>query len=384
MVQIGLEEVKPWDNNNNNNNPRPSTSAMMIRLDPTLTTSQKLHYLKRGHTVSIGNHSTQTCDKYVIRSSKVLRNRGPSYPAQVPDIAVDAVNETHLRILIHNDILKSDTQAFKLKSGAESTSDYFNQKHLVRDYLYDMHPYYDPHDIGGTVYNRSILKIREEQRDKSNYDDDIHDKEVMEDFLEASDPIRPRSTGYSRGHLRSIAKVDTFGPADSLEKTLKRELGLLPPPNPNRYKNMPGSAKQKVRSKSSQGTRTTSLFADDKNVPQSWKVTNGGNNNDNNDNNNDDNKNTYIKPNTATGGSRQSRDNEIRGAFIPTNLMLDSNTRSLEWFKSYQKRLNDRDLLKFSKDQKLKIKLLNEKLAKKQADDLALFEASLKSKSMRV
>ena len=54
-------------------------------------------------------------------------------------------------------------------SNRKHNLDYFNQKHLVRDYLYDMHPYYDPHDIGGTVYNRSILKIRAEQeRYKSN------------------------------------------------------------------------------------------------------------------------------------------------------------------------------------------------------------------------
>jgi len=391
MVKVGdrqqQKECDPW----NVVGPRPSTSSMMIKLDPNLTTSEKLHYLKRGHTVSVASHSSQTCDKYHVRSSKVLANRGPSYPAQVPDINVETVNETHIRILMHENILKADAEAFKRKSGAESTSDYFHQKHLVRDYLYDMHPYYDPHDIGGTVYNRSILKIRAEQRCKSNNnEDDINNKEVMEDFLEAADPIRPRSTGYSRGHLRSIAKVDTFGPADSLQKTQQRELGLLPPPNIDRYKNMPGSAKQKLtmRSKTSHGSRgsssASSLFADT-NIPQSWNEQFIGNSNTDNKNDKNDKNDTYVKPHTTTGGSRQSHDKERGvGSFVPTNLMLDSNTKSLEWFKSYQKRLSDRELFKLSKQQNLKIQKENERLAKQLDNDLSMFEGSLKSKSMRV
>ena len=151
---------------------------------------------------------------------------------------------------------------------------------------------------------------------------------------------------------------------------------------------MPSSAKLKLttkRSKTSQGIRgsssASSLFADT-NAPQSWKESDLVNNSSNYV----DSSQIYIKPNTTTGGSRQSRQSRDieRGSFVPTNLMLDSNTKSLEWFKSYQKRLNDRELFKLSKAQHQKIKSINEKLAKQQADDLAIFEASLKSKSMRV
>lgn len=389
MVKPGEGELCPW-----HHHPRPSTSSMMIKLDPNLTTSEKLNYLKRGHSVSLGSHSTQTCSKYQVRSSKVLANRGPSYPAQVPDIAFDTVNETHLRILIHENILDNDHDAFKRKAGAESTSDYFNQKHLVRDYLYDMHPSYDPNDIRGTVYNRSILKIRSEQKQRgskndinndyhSNNNDELDSKSVdtLDDFL-ATDPTRPRSTGYSRGHLRSIAKVDTFGPTDSLLKSEERDSGLLPAPNTDRYKDMPSSVREKLnkrKSKSSQGLResssASSLFAD-KNVPQSWKDSGP-------ENTITKNSDTYIKPNTTSGGTRQrtSRDME---RLVPSNLLLDSNTKSWEWFRSYQKRLNDRERLKQTKEQHLKIKSMNSKLAQQQKNDLAAFEVSLKSKSMRV
>jgi len=391
MVKPGEGEICPW-----HLGPRPSTSSMMIKLDSNLSTSEKLNYLKRGHSVSLGSHSTQTCNKYFVRSSKVLANRGPSYPTQVPDIAIDTVNETHLRIIMHENILDNDHDAFKRKAGAESTSDYFNQKHLVRDYLYDMHPNYDPNDIGGTVYNRSILKIRSEQKQRSsikndnnnnnnntNNDDELDSKSVdtLEDFL-ATDPTRPRSTGYSRGHLRSIAKVDTFGPTDSLLKSEERDSGFLPAPNTDRYKDMPSSAKEKLnkrKSKSSQGIRgsssASSLFAD-KNVPQSWKEKDSGLRENTITNN------TYIKPNT-TSGSRHGTSRDI-DRFTPSNLLLDSNTKSWEWFRSYQKRLNDRERLKETKEQHLKIKSINNKLAQQQENDLATFEASLKSKSMRV
>lgn len=115
----------------------------------------------------------------------------------------------------------------------ECTADVFHQKHLVRDYLSTMHPYSDPNDHGRT-YNQSRLKSQGESREGRG-----GKQGALEDFIH-DEPVRPRSTGYSKGHVRNMLGLDTFGEKSSEEIRAQRELGLLPQsPNTDRYKNAP-------------------------------------------------------------------------------------------------------------------------------------------------
>ena len=58
------------------------------------------------------------------------------------------------------------------------------------------------------------------------------------DFLNPEDPTRPRSVGYSKGHVRNMLKLDAYGEHSSEVNRIQRELGLLPEsPNVDRYRN---------------------------------------------------------------------------------------------------------------------------------------------------
>jgi len=50
----------------------------------------------------------------------------------------------------------------------------------------------------------------------------------LADFIEPQDPVRPRSTGYSAGHTRSLLGLDSFGPRMAERNRLAREVGMLP------------------------------------------------------------------------------------------------------------------------------------------------------------
>jgi hypothetical protein len=183
-------------------------------------------FFKYGHSSTLTKHDYSTCDKYKSRDKPVLKQRYVGYPVSVPDIAAEAVNETMFRQTSHKKFLEEDKKLFRKKFFAECTSDYFNQSHLIRHYLNTMHPYSDPKDRGRT-YSASRLK--------SNHID--IDPMVAGDFLNPKDPIRPRSTGYSAGHTRTILGLDSFGPSDSKRLELARLVGELPAsPNVDREK----------------------------------------------------------------------------------------------------------------------------------------------------
>jgi len=119
----------------------------------------------------------------------------------------------------------------------ECTSDVFHQKHLVRDYLATMHPYSDPLDTGRT-YTQSRLKSGEQKLSNQEAPNGFG----VVDFLQPEDPTRPRSVGYSKGHVRNLLKLDVYGEKSSEEARVQREMGRLPPsPNIDRYKTLGGS-----------------------------------------------------------------------------------------------------------------------------------------------
>lgn len=174
-------------------------------------------FFKYGHSKTLTKHNTETSKRFEARARPVLKQRYVGYPVAVPDLSEDAVNETVKRRSIHNRLLDDDDSMFKKKYFPECTSDYFNQKHLIRDYLSTMHPYSDPDDRGRT-YTVSRLKSREAQLDPME----------MGDFLQPEDPTRPRSTGYTHGHVRSMLHFDNFGPHSAERNRQAREVGLLP------------------------------------------------------------------------------------------------------------------------------------------------------------
>lgn len=72
-----------------------------------------LDYMKYGHSVALDNHQYGTCDKFRVRSAVVLKQRAPSYPAQVPDVSVELSDETMKRRQIHKNSYDTDGDIFK-------------------------------------------------------------------------------------------------------------------------------------------------------------------------------------------------------------------------------------------------------------------------------
>lgn len=183
-------------------------------------------FFKYGHSLTLSKHNTEVCDKFGPRDRPILKQRYVGYPVAVPDLSRDSSTETTKRRSIHKSLLQDDMSMFRKKFFQECTTDYFNQKHLIRDYLNTMHPYSDPLDKGRT-YSQSRLVIREKDLPPL----------PMGDFLQPEDMTRPRSTGYNSGHVRSMLKLDNFGPEAAKRNRLAREVGMLPEtPNVDREK----------------------------------------------------------------------------------------------------------------------------------------------------
>jgi hypothetical protein len=102
-----------------------------------------------------------------------------------------------------------------------------------------MHPYSDPLDHG-RIYNQSRLKSRGGNQQGG-------DGASNNDFLQPEDPVRPRSVGYGKGHVRNLLKLDVYGEGSSEEARAQREMGLLPPsPNIDRYRHLGGGSRGTV------------------------------------------------------------------------------------------------------------------------------------------
>ena len=187
-------------------------------------TVSDLESLKYGHSAQLGKHVRETADTYKSRERIILKQRYVGYPVSVPDLAVDAADETFDRRVRHLRVLEENPKAFKKKFEPECTSDFFHQKHMIRDYLSTMHPYSDPLDRGRT-YSVSRLKIKEKELEAL----------APGDFLQPDDPVRPRTTGYSPGHTRSMLGLDSYGPRSAEKHRIAREKGEIPAsPNTDR------------------------------------------------------------------------------------------------------------------------------------------------------
>lgn len=110
----------------------------------------------------------------------------------------------------------------------ESPSEFYLQRHLVRDYLLDLHMFHAPHDVATPKF--PITKSLKEKPPPAEL------RTFVEDFLQPKNLTRRRVTGYSPGHIRSLLDLDTFGPNHSQRVEDKRSSGLLPlSPNASRF-----------------------------------------------------------------------------------------------------------------------------------------------------
>ena len=188
---------------------------------PQTVDNSSVNFYKYGHSMSLIKHEYSTCEKHASRDRAVLQQRYLSYPVSVPDISQAAANETRFRRTANAAFLAEDEKLFRKKFSAECTSDYFNQKHLIRHYLNTMHPYTD-HADRGRKYN--VSRLKEKERDLKGL--------PLADFLQPEFPLRQRETGYSAGHTRTILGLDVYGPSHAERVRLAREVGELPP-SPN-------------------------------------------------------------------------------------------------------------------------------------------------------
>jgi hypothetical protein len=108
---------------------------------------------------------------------------------------------------------------------------------LMKDLIGTMHPYKDPLNIDKTKkYNYSIKSEQAQLETKQMEELRYQQLKPIEDFLTPGDVLSPRVTGYEPGHVRSLFKLDVYGPANSLLATEERVVtGVLPPPNVDRY-----------------------------------------------------------------------------------------------------------------------------------------------------
>jgi hypothetical protein len=107
----------------------------------------------------------------------------------------------------------------------------------MKDLIGDMHQLKDPKDIDRSKkFTRSVLFERDQISSQSLAEYQFQHMKPMEDFVRPEDQASPRNTGYEPGHIRSMLKLDVFGPASSSVISRERELGVLPrSPNLNRH-----------------------------------------------------------------------------------------------------------------------------------------------------
>ena len=110
----------------------------------------------------------------------------------------------------------------------ESPSEFYLQRHLMRDFLLDLHQFHAPKDIATPKF--PITKSLKEKPPP------VELRTFVEDFLQPKNLTRKRVTGYSPGHIRSLLDLDTFGPNHSQNVEKKRSTGILPmSPNASRF-----------------------------------------------------------------------------------------------------------------------------------------------------
>lgn len=123
------------------------------------------------------------------------------------------------------------------KERAESASSEVHNRQKVKDLLGDMHQLKDFKDIDKSKkFTRSILFEQEQEKSQRLKEYQFQTLKPIEDFVRPDDQTSPRVTGYEHGHIRSLLKLDVFGPASSVAIEKDREAGLLPrSPNVDRH-----------------------------------------------------------------------------------------------------------------------------------------------------
>jgi hypothetical protein len=372
---------------------------------PATTPNASNNYLHTSHSTSLISHRIEVPELEHTRSYNVLPSRATAYPKYTPDVSKELINETIGRRTIHNRLLTADSSAFRMKSIGESTSDYFYQKHIIRDYLNTLHPLYDPDNIGGKKYNVSRIKLLKENdkydgesavvscRKMLNKDDRLKTSQKVgcEDFVRPEDPLSTkfRDTGYSSGHVRSKLGLDTYGPSSSNERAFDRASRLIPQsPNIDRertfssYNN--GSATRsrlsslETGSNSSIGFSVNDFFPNQTGNVGKSKFSPGG----------DGSTSNSV---TSKGNTKRSKDLPpgTLGFTGPAILnddisLVDPITKNKEWSRSYFERKASQK--KEALDRKLRIADIRRQREDAKAEQQAIisFESSLQSKVMKV
>lgn len=127
--------------------------------------------------------------------------------------------------------------SFLRKDRAESASCELKHRHIMKDLLGDMHQLKDANDIDKSkTFTRSILFEKQKKDNMSLKEYQFQTLKPIEDFIRPDDQFSPRLTGYEHGHIRSLLKLDVYGPAGSSVISKERELGTLPrSPNVDRH-----------------------------------------------------------------------------------------------------------------------------------------------------
>lgn len=188
-----------------------------------------LNALKSGHSLSFDRHDTTIPDKVGPRSA--LLSKAKSIPKLPCDTSYEAVQESINRKLLHQHIYSQNNAVFRRTAKEESCSKYVSLKHSMRDLLPTMHPVSDPNDICPPKFGYNFTRLAREAPDL---------RTSVEDFIQPKRQDLPRRTGYSRGHIRSVMELDTFGPSHSEKVNDARSQGSLPL-SPNLDRNRPTS-----------------------------------------------------------------------------------------------------------------------------------------------
>lgn len=195
-----------------------SKSTSHLEFDRVLQTPA--YFMKGASAATLNEWDTETPE--TVRPRSALIKRPASHPQLVPDTSVRAVEESLFRRTLHDYLCQSNPGAFRKSLLPESPSEYYLQKHLVRDLLCDIHKNRAPHDIANPKRGHEPVKNFK----KKPVPVELQTK--IEDFLQPGDPTRRRQTGYSPGHIRSVLHLDTFGPNQAKAVDTQRKQGLLP------------------------------------------------------------------------------------------------------------------------------------------------------------
>lgn len=89
--------------------PIPRSTVVPVRPKPV----EFLDKIKIVHSSTLNRHDYRTCDKFGPRDRSILKQRAIGYPVCVPDLSLEATQETLMRRSIHKELLNIDEKAFR-------------------------------------------------------------------------------------------------------------------------------------------------------------------------------------------------------------------------------------------------------------------------------